>query len=306
VVEGMTVERGWIKEVKTNRGVITPQIVVNTAGIFADIVADMAKDRDFTLHTVKENMIVFKPSAPLTRQCEKYPQSRSALSVVPMDGGKVAFASRSDGTPKREDYSTNDVELESLFNASKTFIEDIKKEDVYSFSSCVFGRTYEDKLLIRRGVGTKNVIEVADVKDYALTACQAIAVDVAELAIGMLDGSKENFDFDPIRRSPVKLADLSPEQVDETIRADSDYGKIVCRCAQISKGEILDVIKADDIHTVDGVKRRLGVGNGECKGTRCSIKIAEILAEYYDVPLENIKSTGGGTILYGDTKGLKK
>ena len=46
----MAVENGAIKSVTTNRGIIYPKIVINAAGVFAEDIAKMAKDRFFSIH----------------------------------------------------------------------------------------------------------------------------------------------------------------------------------------------------------------------------------------------------------------
>lgn len=52
-VLGMKVEDGEIKSVETNRGTIYPRLVINAAGTYADVIADMAGDRTFTIHPRK-------------------------------------------------------------------------------------------------------------------------------------------------------------------------------------------------------------------------------------------------------------
>ena len=58
VVEGMRTEGGKILEVCTNRGIIRPKLVINAAGVYSDIVADMAGDRTFTVHPRKGTDII--------------------------------------------------------------------------------------------------------------------------------------------------------------------------------------------------------------------------------------------------------
>ncbi len=62
IVEDMVVEDGIIKEVKTNRGTIYPKIVINSAGVFSDEVADMAKDKFFSIHPRKGTDVLMDKS----------------------------------------------------------------------------------------------------------------------------------------------------------------------------------------------------------------------------------------------------
>lgn len=49
-VTGMDVKDGEIKAVYTNRGTIYPCEVINCAGVYSDVVAQMAQDRFFSIH----------------------------------------------------------------------------------------------------------------------------------------------------------------------------------------------------------------------------------------------------------------
>ena len=79
---------------------------------------------------------------------------------------------------------------------------------------------------------------------------------------------------------------------------------IVCRCEEISRGEILDALRSNVcVPTVDGVKKRVRPGMGRCQGGFCSPLVTQIIAEYLDCPLEEVrKSSEQAVITYGKTK----
>lgn len=53
----------------------------------------------------------------------------------------------------------------------------------------------------------------------------------------------------------------------ELIRQNPDYGVIVCRCEEVSRGEILDALRSPVcVPTLDGVKKRVRPGMGRCQG----------------------------------------
>ncbi|NOZ92308.1 MAG: (2Fe-2S)-binding protein, partial [Dictyoglomi bacterium] len=84
-----------------------------------------------------------------------------------------------------------------------------------------------------------------------------------------------------------------PEQMRrELTKAREDYGKIVCRCRQVSEGEIVDVIRlTPGVNDVDAIKRRLGVTGGHCGGTYCLPKIMEILAREKGILPQYVKKS---------------
>lgn len=58
----------------------------------------------------------------------------------------------------------------------------------------------------------------------------------------------------------------------------SDRDLIICRCEEVTLGEILTAIE-DGARTVAGVKRRTRAGMGLCQGRTCRRLIERILAE---------------------------
>lgn len=56
-----------------------------------------------------------------------------------------------------------------------------------------------------------------------------------------------------------------------------DEDIIICRCEEITKGEILQAIR-DGATTVDGIKRMTRAGKGLCQGRTCCTLVEGILA----------------------------
>ena len=94
------------------------------------------------------------------------------------------------------------------------------------------------------------------------------------------------------------------EERNELIKQNPDYGVIVCRCEEISKGEILDALRSPIcVPTVDGIKKRIRPGMGRCQGGFCSPLVTQIIAEFLGVPLSEVKkSSETSVITYGKTK----
>lgn len=88
-----------------------------------------------------------------------------------------------------------------------------------------------------------------------------------------------NKNFDPELQPKARFRKLSREQQDELIQRDPKYGRVICRCEQITEGEILEAIRSPIVPTsVDAIKRRTRAGMGRCQGGFCQQKVVEILA----------------------------
>ena len=83
------------------------------------------------------------------------------------------------------------------------------------------------------------------------------------------------------------------------IEENPKYGKIVCRCEEISEGEIIDAItRTLGATSLDGLKRRVRQGAGRCQAGFCTQRAMELISEYAGIPLEKIcKNAPGSEIL---------
>ncbi len=66
-----------------------------------------------------------------------------------------------------------------------------------------------------------------------------------------------------------------------------DYNTIICRCEDISLGEIKVAI-ADGYTTVDELKHYLRVGMGPCQSRTCGTLIAGIIARETGKPVDEV------------------
>ena len=108
-----------------------------------------------------------------------------------------------------------------------------------------------------------------------------------------------------MRHAPPHLAAMSDAERAELIRKNPDYGVIVCRCEEVSRGEILDALRSPVcVPTLDGVKKRVRPGMGRCQGGFCSPLVTKIIAEYLGVPLTEVrKSSAESAIVFESRKG---
>lgn len=323
-VLGMTVENDEIVEVFTNRGRIYPKVVINAAGVYADKVAEMANDRTFTIHprsgtylitdkkignivngSMAKTPFTLSPSA-----VEKLPNKPFALLKATIDNLKspskgvgliktvdnnVLIGPNALEVIDKEDYATCRNVADNIFNVQHEVQPSLKKSDVIAYFTGLRASTYEEEFVIRPGIKTKNIFEVAGIQSPGLTAAPEIAVDVASWTVSFLKDNgtpiEENKTFDPKRKSGPILKYLSTEERDKLIKENSDYGEIVCRCEEISKGEIIDALNSPvPVYTVDGIKKRVRPGMGRCQGAFCLTQVMKIIAEQKGIDITEVRN----------------
>jgi glycerol-3-phosphate dehydrogenase len=64
------------------------------------------------------------------------------------------------------------------------------------------------------------------------------------------------------------------------IAENPDYGRIVCFCERVTRGEVLDALAGPiPPSDLDGLRRRTRVLMGRCQGFFCGAQVAALLEE---------------------------
>lgn len=324
IVEGMDVKDGKIVAVHTNRGTVYPKAVVNCAGIYSDVIADMAGDRTFTIHPRKGTDIILDKKkvgyalssfarsyfAPLPK--ENQPENKEQVGHTKGGGvmrtvdGNILVGPDAHEVPSREDYSTSMSDINNIIKKQQLAQPLLNKGDIITYFSGTRAATYEEDFVVRRGIFTSNIYEVAGIQSPGITAAPAIACDIRDWVKEDLK-AKNKTNFNPIYKHTPRLANLPEKEREAYIKKNSDYGEIICRCEEVSKGEIIDALNSPlKVATIDGIKRRVRPGMGRCQGGFCSPLVAKIIAEHEGIKIEDVlKGDEGSVVVYGDTKVVK-
>ena len=207
-------------------------------------------------------------------------------------------------TPERENTATNADSIARVFAKQKIAMPSLTERDIITYFTGVRAPTYEEDFIIEPGRKTKNIYHVAGIQSPGLTTAPAVAQDVAAY-VAEIFGAEKNESFDPVRKAPPHLAEMSDAERAELIKKNPDYGLIVCRCEEVSRGEIIDALNSPIcVPTLDGVKKRVRPGMGRCQGGFCSPIVTKIIAEYLGVPITEVKkSSEQSPIVFESKKG---
>lgn len=314
-VIGMEVDGDKITSVKTNRGIIYPKVVINAAGTYSDVIADMAGDRTFTIHPRKGTLIILDKKAqskivntvmaksPIGDMKSRDKNTKGGGLVHTIDGN-VLVGPNAIEIPDREDISTMPECIDAIMEKQSSVAPNMSKADVITYFAGVRAPTYEEDFVVRKGIFTKNIVQAAGIQSPGLTASPAIAVDVAKFACELIGDVKPNKNFNPIRKGIPHLAEMSSEERDKLIKKNPDYGVIICRCEEVSKGEIIDALDAPFVvPATDAIKRRVRAGMGRCQGGFCGPLVVQIISKKLGLAPEKVnKANKKSYILISDTK----
>jgi glycerol-3-phosphate dehydrogenase len=84
----------------------------------------------------------------------------------------------------------------------------------------------------------------------------------------------------PLRMPMLGEAFVRPYQDGERVAADGEYGRIVCHCERVSRGEVRDAFASTiPPTTLDGLRRRTRVLMGRCQGFYCGAQVRALLEQ---------------------------
>lgn len=295
----------------TATGVIKAKYIINCAGVFADQVAAMIGDTSFKIIPRKGEYYLLDKTEKkhvnhVLFQCPS-PMGKGIL-VTPTTHGNVLMGP----TAIDLDFDSKldvDTTIEGLDKVKQSVAKVIPtlttRNAITSFAGLRAHIDSEDSDFVI-GVSSANdhFINVAGIESPGLTAAPAIARYVGQIFKEMAPQYERKHEFMSKRPAPVIVREMPLEERKALVAKDPRYGRIICRCEEITEGEIIDAIKAPcGARDVDGVKRRTRAGMGRCQGGFCSSKVVEILSRELDIPMNQVTKHGNRSkILFNKTK----
>lgn len=253
--------------------------VLNCGGLYADRIQQMVFPPSVRLYWDGAEYMVMdaaarKPGRVIFHQAHS---CGKGITAVPCTEGNLLLSGVRQ--PVKEPFSTTQEGLRRLERDAKALLPELDTTQVIrSFGAvrpnpCGSNGEHLPDFCIE--TPAPDFYSLIGVKTPGITCANELGLFLARKAAEYLH-APENPGFDPCRRAIVSAKDLSAEQLDRLIRQDPDYGQVVCQCQRITKAEVLQAIARGAV-TVDGVKRRLGTAMGPCQGSRCNVRIGELL-----------------------------
>ena len=304
VVDIEKIESGYIVTSKDGQE-IASKIVINCAGLHSGEIAKMIGDNDIKIGARKGEYIL------LDRESGDFVQH--TLFFTPTKLGKGILVTQTVdnnillGPTAEEGVNSTETSANGLAFVIEKAKQMTKNPPLFNTITSFAGvRAYSDKhdFIIEESKKAKGFIHCAGIESPGLTASPAIAKYVVETLVGGLLPLEQNEEFNGIRKPDYFFKHLSIEEKNEIIQKDPSYGKIICRCEQVTEGEILRAIRENPpAKDIDGVKRRTRSGMGRCQGGFCQPYVAELIAKERGMSLTNVTKNGkGSNLLTGVTK----
>lgn len=293
--------------ITTNKDVLNAKIVINAAGVKADVIASMIEPIDWKITPRKGEYFLLDHYAPNLTQHTIFPlpsEKGKGVLVSQMPSGNYIIGPSSEFTDA-DDLSTDADTLDKVKVAALNIIPSIPfKETIRVFSGLRATNTRGD-FIVEYSNSDKHFINVAGIDSPGFAASPAIAKYVAEKLIKPIINLVPKENFNPRVKRYVRLAKLDDETRNKFINQNPDYGTMICNCENVSLGEIKQLFaRSCPPMSVKAIKRRIRAGFGRCQGGFCQPKIVLLLAEQYEVkPIEVLLDDEGSYIIDHLVKG---
>ena len=291
-------EEGWT--VHTEQGDFRTRYVVNAAGVYADVLHNMVSPRklhitprrgDYCLLDRQVGGFVSHTVFQLPGKLGK------GVLVSPTVHGNIIVGPTAIDIEDRDGTNTTAAGLEELISKAGISVDNLPiRQTITSFAGL---RAHEDhhEFVIGEAEDAPGFVDCAGIESPGLTSAPAIGLTVAELLREKL-GLREKKDFIATRKGLLDPKSLTWDAYQALIRENPAYGQIICRCEQVTEGEIIEAIRRPlGARSLDGVKRRTRAGMGRCQAGFCSPRVMEILARELGVSQAEITKCGGASRL---------
>ena len=291
-------QRTYFYEITASDGrKIQTEYVVNCAGIHSDEVAKLVGDCEFSITPRRGQYLLLDKEAGglVNATVFRTPtvMGKGVLAVRTVDGN-ILLGPTSEDIEDKEDKAVTEEGLASVIAREAEFFDDIPMDKVITqFTGLRAHGNTGDFIIESPEAG---FINCAGIESPGLSASPAIAEMVEEMLIEAGATGKLKQDYRPEVKGIIRFKDMTAEEKNRLIAQNPAYGRVVCRCEEITEGEILDAIRRNPpARDVDAVKRRTRAGMGRCQGGFCMPTVAELLAEELGIPFEKVTKSGEGS-----------
>ncbi|MCX7795288.1 MAG: NAD(P)/FAD-dependent oxidoreductase [bacterium] len=304
-VTGFELEDRKIKSIRTDKGFLKANWIINAAGVYSDDVARFAGDESFSITPVKGEYALFDKEIGNLVNHVIFPlptETTKGILVLPTVDGNL-LVGPNEHTTSKDDTNVTEEGLRGIISFAKGEVPNLPLSMLITVFAGLRAKELNRKdFVIEPSPVVENLINVGGIQSPGLSSAPAIALYVIEILKDKGVELVKKRDFIPERKAIPRFANLSWEERTRLIAQDSNYGEIICRCEHVTVGEIIEAVRRG-ANTLDGIKFRTRAGSGRCQGGFCGPRLIPLLSQLLEVPPEEITKKGKESrLVIGETK----
>ena len=310
-----------ITGVRTSGGDFGCRWVVNAAGLYADeVMHKTGLHPEFKITPRRGEYYIFDRNE-ITINNVLFPVPTKAgkgILVTTTVHGNTIAGPNAENIEDKEERSVSAAGLQEVAAGAKKLVPGLEMRfTIALFAGLRAGGnapspnkalSYNADFLVEIPTEVHGLVNLAGIESPGLTASPAIAAMAVDLLRDAGEKLVEKPGWNPERPARPRFRHLYPRQQADLVRQDPAYGRIICRCENVTEGEILAELGGPiPIKTYDAIKRRTWLGTGRCQGGFDMPRLTAILSrELAMSPLEVTKKGSASALLRRTTKGMEE
>ncbi len=278
---------------------VSGRYFVNCAGAYSDKIAAAAGDDFFTIiPRAGEYLLLDKTIGNLvSHTIFRVPTAEGkGILVSPTADGNLLTGPTASKVECPECIETTPEGIATVIGNAGLTVPKVDFRKVITSFTGVRSSEKNGDFIIKMSENVEGLLHVAAIDSPGLTSCVAIAKYAVELLrkSGLILTEKK--DFDPCRPDPHAFRKMNDDEKDAFIKKNPLFGKTVCRCENVSEGEIREALRRNPKpQDVDGVKRRTRSGMGRCQGGFCLPFVIKLISEELNIDESEVTKNGDGS-----------
>jgi glycerol-3-phosphate dehydrogenase len=206
-------------------------------------------------------------------------KTTKGVLVSPTVFGNVLLGPTADDIDDKTDTATTDRGIATLLEKGRAILPALLGEEVTATYSGLRAATEHGDYQIHLDASARYVC-VGGIRSTGVSA----SLGIAEHVLGLL--ARAGLELTPkLKIARIRMPPLGETQQRvcvsrEMIARDAEYGRIVCHCERVTRGEIRDALgSALPARSLDALRRRTRCLQGRCQGFYCLAEVAALLAE---------------------------
>ncbi len=282
---------GWVVSCEDGRE-FCARAVVNCAGIHSDEINNIVSATKYAIKARRGEYLMLDRDEDGTFSATMFQcpsKMGKGILVSPTVDGTVIVGPTAEDIDDKEDKATTYAGLEKVKAGAKRTYPNLPLGKVIAeFSGMRAHETTVGDFILGEAPDAPGFFNAVGVESPGLTSAPAIGVWMAEKVSASLGVSRKNPSLisKDVSWWP-KTREMKPEELAALVERDPSFGRVICRCEEVTEGEIRAAIRARvGARTLDGIKRRTRSGMGRCQGGFCTPRLIEILGSELGLPPE--------------------
>jgi glycerol-3-phosphate dehydrogenase len=282
--------------------------IVNCAGLYCDIIANMVRIQKLKVYPCKgEYLVLDKSYAHLINHLIYPPPENGSgglgIHLTPTIEGNILIGPTAKYIDDREDVGTTREAMDELLKGAESYLMRLPKDafiNSYAGIRCKLipkGCEISGDFVIEEDDQVQGFINLMGIESPGLSASPAIAKMVVDL-IKSKEDLKVREDF-KTRGKERRFDRLDLEGKSQMIESNPKHGHVICRCENVTEQEVIDALDNSlRVRTLSGIKNRSRATMGRCQGGFCKARIIQIMEEQFQMGVRDITFRGGASHLF--------